>query len=231
MRYRLLKFAGLSGILAAALPLAAALAVGPVSAGPAQASQAAARLATAAGASLAGWHTNRLPASWHGVVPEDITPDAVCSDPNVMVNYNSGKVAEVYHSQTQNYANVDQWAYNGSLTQKWCFYYVEEFAGTLPVYEIVNDNSGKCLDVYHSTDANGANVDQYTCNESLAQLWAVSGGKYAYLFYPLLSAQNENMGLEKVLEVYHSGTADGDNVDIWDSNGTKTQNWCPGSCG
>lgn len=38
-------------------------------------------------------------------------------------------------------------------------------------YELVNYHSGKCLDIYHSSTANFANVDVWTCNLSAAQLW------------------------------------------------------------
>jgi serine/threonine-protein kinase RIO1 len=88
-----------------------------------------------------------------------------------MHNINSGKVAEVYHSETANYANVDQYQFNGSATQYWQFNFQYYDQNLNPVVTIVNVNSGKCMEVYHSQTGNYANVDQYQCNLTNTQGW------------------------------------------------------------
>jgi hypothetical protein len=136
-----------------------------------------------------------------------------------LVNKNSGKCLEVYHSQTGNLANVDQYTCNSTNTQGWLFYYTGTWQVD-SVYEIVNDNSGKCMEVYHSQTNNGANVDQYTCNGTATQQWAwhhPSSMNGAGLFI------NMNSGL--ALEVAHSSTANLANVDQYIINYTATQDW------
>ncbi len=133
-----------------------------------------------------------------------------------ITNLNSGKVLEVFHSSTSDYANVDQWSYNGSATQLWVLCKV----GTLNGYdidELVNANSNKCAEVYHSQTTDGANVDQYTCNGTGTQYW-IDYETYGDLVFA-------NLTSGKVLEVFHSQTTDGANVDQWAFNDTLTQDW------
>jgi hypothetical protein len=172
------------------------------------------------------WHINALPAAWHGYAPRHFTAGAVCSDPSQFWNENSGDVMEVYHSETQNGANVDQWSNNGSNTQKWCLY---SLAGSLPAFEVVNDNSGKCLDVTNDTAANGTNVQQWACLGNENQTW-VQGGTGSGPGNNWLPGMDPDHGYNFVLEVYGSSTSDGGNVDIWTQNSSSTQYWCPVSC-
>jgi hypothetical protein len=87
----------------------------------------------------------------------------------------------------------------------------------------VNDNSGKCLDDYGFDTHNGAKIDQWSCNGGVNQEWAEFVGKQAdYLFAPL-NTPNTDVGIDYVLEVYHSSTANGGKVDLWSSNGSNTQ--------
>ena len=135
-----------------------------------------------------------------------------------IVNRNSGKCMEVYHSETGNGANVDQYTCNWTNTQNWYFVRVGT-SQNQPVDEIVNNNSGKCLEVYHSQTGNGANVDQYTCNGTATQHWVYHdpGTGVGIMFI------NMNSGL--LLEVAHSSTANYGNVDQWIANYTATQHW------
>jgi endo-1,4-beta-xylanase len=83
---------------------------------------------------------------------------------------------------------------------------------------IVSRNSGKCVDVTGASTADGANVDQWTCNGGTNQQWQfvdVGGG-----YYKLVSAKSG-----KCLDVYNNSTADGANVDQWTCNGGANQKW------
>ena len=85
-------------------------------------------------------------------------------------------------------------------------------------YVLVNPNSNKALDVYSASTADGAALDIWDINGTVAQKWTVtSNGDGTY------SLVNPNSN--KALEVYHSATADGSVVDIWDKNGTGAQKW------
>lgn len=143
------------------------------------------------------------------------TPDAVTAQ---IVNRNSGKCLEVYHSSTSNAATVDQWTCNNTATQNWHFVQVGT-SQNQPVDEIINNHSGKCLEVYHSSTSAGAKVDQYTCNGTATQHWMYhdphTGVGIAFL--------NMNSGM--ILEVAHSSTANGAAVDQYWINYSKTQDW------
>ena len=181
--------------------------------------------ASAAGSQPAPANFSRLPASWHGFAPP-LRSAAVCSNGEAIFNRHSGKVAEVYNSSTANGGIVDQWAYNGTQTQHWCFFTVTTWQG-IPVYEIVNNNSGKCLDMPNDNLADGQHLQQWTCNGNEQQDWLwLNEGSYD-LISPFTTA-NSNQGFLYVMEVYNSSTANGGEVDVWTGNATATQEWCPG---
>ncbi|MDH2423993.1 RICIN domain-containing protein [Sphaerisporangium sp. TRM90804] len=84
-------------------------------------------------------------------------------------------------------------------------------------YVLVNRNSGKALDVYNSSTADGGRITQWTRNNGNNQQWQFvdSGGGY-YRVKSRLSG--------KVLDVYNFSTANGGSIVQWaDGNGTNQQ--------
>ncbi|MEW2331626.1 RICIN domain-containing protein [Micromonospora chersina] len=84
-------------------------------------------------------------------------------------------------------------------------------------YVLVNRNSGKALDVYGASTADGARITQWTRNNGANQQWQFvdSGGGYYRL---------RSRGSGKVLDVSGGSTADGAPVVQWsDHNGTSQQ--------
>ncbi|MEW2475747.1 RICIN domain-containing protein [Micromonospora gifhornensis] len=84
-------------------------------------------------------------------------------------------------------------------------------------YVLVNRNSGKALDLYASSTADGARISQWTRNNGANQQWQFvdSGGGY----YRIKSRHSG-----KVLDVYNFSTADGAAIVQWsDHNGTNQQ--------
>ncbi|GHJ44068.1 glycosyl hydrolase [Catellatospora sp. TT07R-123] len=71
--------------------------------------------------------------------------------------------------------------------------------------------AGKCLDVRSGSNADGTQVQIYTCNGTGAQTWAVTGQTL------------RSMG--KCLDISGGGTADGAKIQIYTCNGTGAQNW------
>ncbi|UJF31472.1 RICIN domain-containing protein [Paenibacillus hexagrammi] len=85
-------------------------------------------------------------------------------------------------------------------------------------YKLINKNSGKLLDVYQASGADGANVIQSTDNGGLNQKWGLvttSDGSYKFV----------NRNSSKLLDVYGLSTADGGNADQWADNGGANQHW------
>jgi beta-xylosidase len=84
-------------------------------------------------------------------------------------------------------------------------------------YVLVNRNSGKALDVYNLSTADGGRITQWTRNNGNNQQWQFvdSGGGY----YRIKSRHSG-----KVLDVYNFSTANGAAIVQWaDGNGTNQQ--------
>ncbi|MGW6505704.1 non-reducing end alpha-L-arabinofuranosidase family hydrolase, partial [Nonomuraea angiospora] len=84
-------------------------------------------------------------------------------------------------------------------------------------YVLVNRNSGKALDVYNLSTADGGRITQWTRNDQNQQQWQFvdSGGGY----YRIKSRHSG-----KVLDVYNFSTANGGAIVQWaDGNGTNQQ--------
>ena len=87
-------------------------------------------------------------------------------------------------------------------------------------YVLVNRNSGKALDVYNLSTADGGRITQWTRNDQNQQQWQFvdSGGGY----YRIKSRHSG-----KVLDVHNFSTANGGAIVQWaDGNGTNQQ-WRP----
>jgi hypothetical protein len=83
-------------------------------------------------------------------------------------------------------------------------------------YVITSAYSGKCVDVAGASTANGAQVQQYQCNGTGAQRFALTnmgGGWYRLI--------NPNSG--KAIDIAAASTADGAKVQIYTDNGTNAQ--------
>ncbi|WP_237106001.1 non-reducing end alpha-L-arabinofuranosidase family hydrolase [Nonomuraea sp. MG754425] len=84
-------------------------------------------------------------------------------------------------------------------------------------YVLVNRNSGKALDVYNLSTADGGRITQWTRNDQNQQQWQFvdSGGGY-------YRVKSRHSG--KVLDVYNFSTANGGAIVQWaDGNGTNQQ--------
>lgn len=97
---------------------------------------------------------------------------------------NSGKCLDVLGWSKANHATVDQWTCSGRETngvwvgaqanQEWR----AKFFGDSGTWELINVNSGKCLDVYGWSTRPDAAVDQWTCPTGAPQAnqeWVVDG--------------------------------------------------------
>jgi hypothetical protein len=83
---------------------------------------------------------------------------------------------------------------------------------------LISRHSGKCLDVSGSGTADGSNVQQWVCNGTGAQSFAVEdvGGGAVRLV---------NANSSKCVDVASASTADGANIQQWSCNGTGAQSF------
>ena len=133
----------------------------------------------------------------------------------------SGLRLDVLNAGLTDGTRVDEATDNGSAAQRWMI--VDRGDGTM---KLIAKVSGMCLDVLHRGTANGVPINESPDNGTTAQQWKidqivppaatiVSGATYK------LTAQCSG----KCLDVLHSGTADGVNVQQYTDNGTGAQRW------
>lgn len=148
-------------------------------------------------------------------------------------NANSGKVLDVNGASTASGTNVQQFASNGSWAQKWIA--VRGSDSSYTIYSALARNLA--LDVYTASTANGANIQTYTVNGTKAQQWRATKTQTLRArlnsmasthrndlrdgTYTFGSANKRSM----VLDISGGSSANGANVQLYQSNGTNAQRW------
>ena len=227
----------LLAIIVAVIAVIGLAAAGSASARPAFAS-------AASGQTLPA-NFSRVPASWHGYAPpaaKSATNHAAkangsaaadssggyCTGAETLYNGNSGLVMEVYDSSTAAGGIIDQWTFNATETQFWCFFLVSAPGNALTIYEIVNNNSGMCLDLPGDNLFAGAHLQQWPCNGTEAQDWLWTNVDTYDTLAPYTYA-NITSNFSYLMEISSSDKSDGGQVDVWTNDFTVTQTWCPGT--
>jgi hypothetical protein len=78
-------------------------------------------------------------------------------------------VLDVVRSSTENNANIQQFGWHGGDNQRWR---IEPARGGF--YQIVNVNSGKCIDVQNPSTNDEVGIVQNDCTRANNQLWRLS---------------------------------------------------------
>jgi hypothetical protein len=116
-------------------------------------------------------------------------------------------------------ARVQQWECNGNDQQTWRFELVGWYSNgqrTFRVFEIRSSHSDytKCLDVRNGSTADGAEVQQWTCNGLPQQSWIqIPAGNFVYWYVPY-----HTLNSWRCLDVPHGDTANGVRLQIWTCN-------------
>jgi hypothetical protein len=97
-------------------------------------------------------------------------------------------------------------------TEAW--YTMNQLPGATARTGEVKGVNGKCLDVDNSGTADGTKIQLWTCNQTAAQQWTVSG-------------DGTVRALGKCLDIDNAGTADGTKVQLYGCNGSAAQTWQP----
>lgn len=121
-------------------------------------------------------------------------------------------LVEVKNGSNANGANIQLGVQNDKKYQK--FKITLEKDG---YYKIINEASGKALDIYDASMVSGTNIQQYTWNSSNAQLWKFldAGDGQVYI----------QSKLGTVLDLQGNNLADKSNVQANDLKQSKTQKW------
>lgn len=148
-------------------------------------------------------------------------------------NANSGKVLNVNGASTASGTNVQQFASNGSWAQKWIA--VRGTGGSYTIYSALARNLA--LDVYAASTANGANIQTYTANGTKAQQWRMTKTQTLRARLDSMASTHRNdlkdgtytfgsaNKRSMVLDVSGGSSANGANVQLYQSNGTNAQRW------
>ena len=148
-------------------------------------------------------------------------------------NANSGKVLDVNGASTASGANVQQFASNGSWAQKWI-----AVRGSVGTYTF-SPALAKILAlvVYAASTAHGANIQTYAANGSKAQQWRMTKTQtLRERLNSLASAHRNDLKdgtyvfgsgnkTSMVLDVSGGSSANGANVQLYQSNDTNAQRW------
>lgn len=189
-------------------------------------------------------HMSALPGAGHGLTPRPKHATATAGPGNYCVNgstfdgtaifnHYTGKVLEVYDSNTSDGAEVDQWDYNATATQYWCAVVTGYWNG-YTIYNIINDNSGKCLDLTLDNTTDGTNLQQWTCIGDENQDWMARPGltcdsngcsQNGTITWAVATERASFTGYGYVMEVYNWNTNDGANIDIWTNDEGANQQW------
>lgn len=87
-----------------------------------------------------------------------------------LVARHSGKCLDVSGASGSNGAYLQQYTCHGGLNQQWWLKPII-ITGAGTYYEIISENSGKCLDIEDASQANRARAQQYTCHGKDNQLF------------------------------------------------------------
>ena len=89
-------------------------------------------------------------------------------------------------------------------------------------YNLVANNSGKCVDAAAASTANGTAVQQYTCNGTTAQEWGFRAGADSG-YYEIVNFN----GAQPAVDVDGPSTANGAVIHLWANGGYSSQEWQP----
>ncbi|PUU71177.1 T9SS C-terminal target domain-containing protein [Flavobacterium sp. WLB] len=128
---------------------------------------------------------------------------------------------DVDNNSSQSGANVQQWTDNlnaNNDAQRWKLDLIEVPIVSGGVYRLIHKGTNQSLDVSDGSTQQGANVQQYTSNETDAQRWVIT--KESDGFYKLT-----HRGTNQVLDVDNNSSQPGANVQQWSDLGTDAQRW------
>ena len=121
-------------------------------------------------------------------------------------------VLDISNGGTDNFSNLQIYGYNGTYAQ---FFTAE--LNSDGYYTFYNANSDKVIDCTGGSTDNWTNIAQYASNRTGAQQWKLRQNNDGS--YTLLNRNDEN----KALDIYCGAFANGQNVQLYSSNGSAAQ--------
>lgn len=156
---------------------------------------------------------SQAPANYDAIAAQN--KDAIADGKyEIATKLNTSFVLDMTSSSLSNGGNVQLYASNGTKAQGWIVSHDSKGYVT-----ITNENSGKVMEVAGNKVGNLVNVQQNQANSNMGQKWIAM--KKADGFIELVSALNTNY----CLDLYSSKIVSGNNVEIYEKNGSNAQLW------
>lgn len=133
----------------------------------------------------------------------------------------SGRCLDVPGASTDNAVQLQQYTCNGTVAQSFAMVPAGTSDSVDPNawYNLVNRGSNRCVDARGGNAANGAVVQQYTCNGTASQSFQFvpTGDGYYVIVVRLVP--------NPVLDVTNGSTANGALIQLWRYAGGSNQQW------
>jgi beta-N-acetylglucosaminidase len=134
-----------------------------------------------------------------------------------LINKETGKALDIIGGSTASGTNVQVYAPNNTRAQLWAFEATYAMANGLYIVRSALDN-GKVLDIMHNSSENGAKLQLFTANGSVAQVFQFTQIGYPYY---RITCLNSN----KALDVNSGVLSPKGIVQLWDAaSGTTNKN-------
>ena len=147
----------------------------------------------------------------------------VQKDAYIIKAVHSDKVFDVYAGKRVDFANIQQYSYNGSIAQQWTIKETED-----GYYYIISKDSKKYLDLYGGSTKNGTNIQLYEGNGSLAQKFGfkkVDDGKGNQTISDGVYNIKSKLDNNKVFQVEGKSTANNKKIQLSNTSNNKSQNF------
>jgi len=140
--------------------------------------------------------------------------------PYTLKNQVTGTFAEVSAFSTADAGNIQAWSATNGPNQKW---YLNKVGANQ--YQVINVNSGKCMDVDHKSLSAEANVLQWTCKYTTNQLWQLNPRGLGW--YEVRSVQTAATAAPMCLDIKSVSNANGANIQQYSCGayGYAAQQW------
>ncbi|MBV6700311.1 RICIN domain-containing protein [Kitasatospora aureofaciens] len=142
---------------------------------------------------------------------------------NMLRSENSGLCVDVSGASQANGAAIIQWGCNGGSNQIWSAVYYHGNNELNSGYQLVNLNSGKCLEVPAWSTSAGTGLDQWDCNGGTNQLWSAGNGDSVGAMW--WNVNGMNAGISMVIDEPHFDKNWGTQLDQWSPNWGLNQYW------
>lgn len=149
----------------------------------------------------------------------------------IVSGLNSNMVLDIPSNEYKKGKGIHLFTFNNSGAQKWSFISSANRSQQMDalasdnkavikdgVYEIVNKNVSKVIDVSSASKNNGANIQVYAVNSTNAQRWNVTHDSKGYVIF-------KNVNSNKVLDITAANKKTGTNIQQYADNGSGAQKW------